>query len=127
MPGELPPPGGDRLGRGPARPYKHAPLAVRERVVFHVERLRDALGEIRSGLASEAAILSTCNRTELYLAAEHPPVAVANWLASTTALTRPSSSATSTRCRASRRCATPSASPRASTRWCWANPRSWAR
>ena len=40
-----------------------APLAVRERVVFHVERLRDALGEIRSGLASEAAILSTCNRT----------------------------------------------------------------
>jgi len=58
-----------------------APLAVRERVVFHVERLRDALSEIRSGLASEAAILSTCNRTELYLAAEHSPVAVADWLA----------------------------------------------
>ena len=58
-----------------------APLAVRERVVFHVERVRDALGEIRSVLASEAAILSTCNRTELYLAAEHPPVAVADWLA----------------------------------------------
>ena len=104
-----------------------APLAVRERVVFHVERLRDALGEIRSGLASEAAILSTCNRTELYLAAEHPPVAVANWLPIPTALIRPSSGATSIRCRASRRCATPSASPRASIRWCWANPRSWAR
>jgi len=58
-----------------------APLAVRERVVFHVERLREALDEIRSGLASEAAILSTCNRTELYLAAEHPPAAVADWLA----------------------------------------------
>jgi glutamyl-tRNA reductase len=58
-----------------------APLAVRERVVFHVERLREALGEIRSGLASEAAILSTCNRTELYVAAEHPPAAVAEWLA----------------------------------------------
>jgi len=58
-----------------------APLAVRERVVFHVERVRDALGEIRSALASEAAILSTCNRTELYLAAEHPPTVVADWLA----------------------------------------------
>jgi glutamyl-tRNA reductase len=58
-----------------------APLAVRERVVFHVERLREALGEIRSGLAAEAAILSTCNRTELYLAPEQPPEAVADWLA----------------------------------------------
>ena len=31
-----------------------APLAVRERVVFHVERLRDALAEIKRGLAAEA-------------------------------------------------------------------------
>jgi glutamyl-tRNA reductase len=58
-----------------------APLAVRERVVFHVERLRDALTEIKRGLASEAAILSTCNRTELYLAAQRPPAEVAEWLA----------------------------------------------
>jgi glutamyl-tRNA reductase len=58
-----------------------APLAVRERVVFHVERLREALGEIRARLASEAAILSTCNRTELYLAADGSPGAVAEWLA----------------------------------------------
>jgi glutamyl-tRNA reductase len=58
-----------------------APLAVRERVVFHVERLRDALTEIKRGLASEAAILSTCNRTELYLAAERPPAEVADWMA----------------------------------------------
>src|SRR5687768_9646730 len=58
-----------------------APLPIRERVVFHVERLRGALGEIRSGIASEAAILSTCNRTELYVAAQRPPAAVAEWLA----------------------------------------------
>src|SRR5688500_20162604 len=58
-----------------------APLAVRERVVFHVERLREALAEIKRGLASEAAILSTCNRTELYLAAQRPPEEVAAWLA----------------------------------------------
>jgi glutamyl-tRNA reductase len=58
-----------------------APLAVRERVVFHVERLRDALTEIRRGLATEAAILSTCNRTELYVAAQRPPAEVADWMA----------------------------------------------
>jgi len=57
-----------------------APLAVRERVVFHVERLREALGEITRGLANEAAILSTCNRTELYLAGEEP-AAAAQWFA----------------------------------------------
>jgi glutamyl-tRNA reductase len=58
-----------------------APLAVRERVVFHVERLREALAEMRRGLASEAAILSTCNRTELYVAAERSPAAIAEWMA----------------------------------------------
>jgi glutamyl-tRNA reductase len=58
-----------------------APLAVRERVVFHVERLRDALGALRTDLAGEAAILSTCNRTELYLAAERPPALAAEWFA----------------------------------------------
>src|SRR5262245_6655500 len=60
--------------------HQTAPLAVRERVVFHVERLREALAEIKRGLASEAAILSTCNRTELYLAGEQP-AAAAQWLA----------------------------------------------
>src|ERR1044071_5218745 len=58
-----------------------APLAVRERVVFHVERLREALSALRSDLAAEAAILSTCNRTELYLAAGRPPAAAAEWFA----------------------------------------------
>src|ERR1041384_3891858 len=59
-----------------------APLDVRERVVFHVERLRAALGALRTDLAGEAAILSTCNRTELYLAAgRSPPAAAAEWFA----------------------------------------------
>ena len=58
-----------------------APLGVRERVVFHVERMGEALAEAKRLLAPEAAILSTCNRTELYLAAENPPAAVAEWLA----------------------------------------------
>jgi glutamyl-tRNA reductase len=61
-----------------------APLGVRERVVFHVERLGEALAEAKRLLAPEAAILSTCNRTELYLSgeldAEQRGVA-ADWLA----------------------------------------------
>ena len=58
-----------------------APLPVRERVVFHVEKLYDALGELMRGRSiAEAAILSTCNRTELYLSAGEPRAA-AEWLA----------------------------------------------
>jgi len=57
-----------------------APLAVRERVVFHVERLREALTELKGAFSPEAAILSTCNRTELYLAGEERPD-LAQWLA----------------------------------------------
>src|SRR5258705_12127069 len=57
-----------------------APLAIRERVVFHVERLRDALTELKGAFSPEAAILSTCNRTELYLAGDERPD-LAQWLA----------------------------------------------
>ena len=61
--------------------HQTAPLPIRERVVFHVERLRDALGELTRGRqVNEAAILSTCNRTELYLSGEQPHN-VAQWLA----------------------------------------------
>jgi glutamyl-tRNA reductase len=61
-----------------------APLGVRERVVFHVERLGEALGEAKRVLAPEAAILSTCNRTELYLSGEVDEsrrAAAGEWLA----------------------------------------------
>ena len=61
-----------------------APLGVRERVVFHVERLGEALAEAKRVLAPEAAILSTCNRTELYLSGEldqRQRGAAAAWLA----------------------------------------------
>jgi len=56
-----------------------APLAVRERVAFVPEevcmtigRLREKLSEPAGGRISEAAIVSTCNRTELYCAADEP-------------------------------------------------------
>jgi len=50
-----------------------APLSVRERVSLPVDLLKPALAGLRSafgGAVREAAILSTCNRTEVYCAAE---------------------------------------------------------
>jgi glutamyl-tRNA reductase len=68
-----------------------APLALRERVSFAPEALADAVKRLRSDFGanvSEAAIVSTCNRTELYCAVESRPGAheghpaqLANWLA----------------------------------------------
>ncbi len=46
--------------------HKTAPVSIRERVSFAPERLAEALKELAStSQISEAAILSTCNRTEL--------------------------------------------------------------
>ena len=65
--------------------HKSAPLAVRERVVFPAERLDDALAALaqRPGVR-EAAVLSTCNRTEIYavLAPEATPAILQRWLES---------------------------------------------
>lgn len=52
--------------------HQSAPLALRERLAFPGEALRDGLNELRASLcktAPEQALLSTCNRTEMYLAA----------------------------------------------------------
>ncbi|GAA0695105.1 glutamyl-tRNA reductase [Marinobacterium maritimum] len=49
--------------------HKTAPVEVRERVAFAPEALAEALHEAcRQARLSEVAILSTCNRTELYCA-----------------------------------------------------------
>lgn len=62
-----------------------APVAVRERVSFPGDLLKPALDGLRSTFGKslrEAAILSTCNRTEIYCAAE-PQVSehIPAWLA----------------------------------------------
>jgi glutamyl-tRNA reductase len=60
--------------------HRTAPLQVREQVAFHAEELRRALADLTSGgRVIEAAILSTCNRTELYCQAETPQAAI-DWL-----------------------------------------------
>jgi len=48
--------------------HKTAPVAVREKISFNPDHLSIALQEMLSAVqCREAAILSTCNRTELYL------------------------------------------------------------
>ena len=57
-----------------------APLEVRERVTFAPDALADALRDITGArTVKEAAILSTCNRTEVYFHGGEP-ARVAHWL-----------------------------------------------
>ncbi|HBI83578.1 glutamyl-tRNA reductase [Orrella sp. NBD-18] len=62
-----------------------APVSVRERVSMPEDLVQPALNALRSsfgGAVKEAAILSTCNRTELYCAAEpHVTDQLPTWLA----------------------------------------------
>jgi glutamyl-tRNA reductase len=61
--------------------HQSAPLELRERVVFAAERLQAALAElVRAKPVTEAAIISTCNRTEIYGVAGDPGEAL-DWLA----------------------------------------------
>jgi len=64
--------------------HQTAPLQLRERVVFGVESVHAALKEfLERRYAREAAILSTCNRTEIYCAADDSNALpeAARWLA----------------------------------------------
>jgi glutamyl-tRNA reductase len=64
-----------------------APLSLRERVAFPGEALLEAVADLRRKLAPvvpESAILSTCNRTEIYCATPEPAEArsaIAHWMA----------------------------------------------
>ncbi|MFC5699059.1 glutamyl-tRNA reductase [Pseudomonas sp. GCM10022186] len=63
--------------------HKTASVDVRERVAFTPEQLVEALQQLcRITPSREAAILSTCNRSELYLEQDHPATdEVLAWLA----------------------------------------------
>jgi glutamyl-tRNA reductase len=61
--------------------HQTAPLAVREQVAFHAESLEQALHDLVGHRpVKEAAILSTCNRTEIYCNTDSPQQAI-EWLA----------------------------------------------
>jgi len=57
-----------------------APVSIREHVAFQNEQLGEALRDLSTHGVHEAAILSTCNRTELYCNTDDPQKALA-WLA----------------------------------------------
>jgi glutamyl-tRNA reductase len=61
--------------------HRTAPLSLREHLVFHAENLIQALRDlVDQRPVKEAAIISTCNRTEVYCHTDEPAFAV-NWLA----------------------------------------------
>ena len=57
-----------------------APISIRENVAFNNDILRHALSDLTAQNVAEAAILSTCNRTEIYVQSATPEPVV-NWLA----------------------------------------------
>ncbi len=64
--------------------FRTAPLALREQLAFPAEVLADALADLKASVAAvnEAAILSTCNRTELYCAINNTESnSLRDWLA----------------------------------------------
>lgn len=61
--------------------YQTAPLLLREKLAFHGEAIDFLLQRlIENGVADEALLLSTCNRTELYCAVEDS-FPISKWLA----------------------------------------------
>ncbi len=63
--------------------HQTAPVSLRERVAFGAEALPRALASLRAlPEVREVALLSTCNRTELYALGEDDGRALADWLAS---------------------------------------------
>ncbi len=62
--------------------HRTASLAMRERLSFSPQDVPMAIGTIRrEQLAEEVVMVSTCNRTELYLADVERPQPVYEWMA----------------------------------------------
>ncbi len=64
--------------------HKTAPLDLRGRFAFAIEQVEPTLRALRDSLAQqpEAALISTCNRTEIYCAGESPQIeGTLDWLA----------------------------------------------
>ncbi len=59
--------------------HNTAPVEIREHVAFNSDHLGNALHDLTQTNADEAAILSTCNRTELYCSTDNPAKPL-NWL-----------------------------------------------
>src|SRR3954466_5886992 len=129
-----------------------APLDLRGRFAFALDQVAPTLSALRDsvggqlGRPPEAALLSTCNRTEIYCAgAQHDIDSVVHWLAQSGGVAPgllrshaytlqdagvarpPLPGAGRPRPHGARGAATPSAWGAASTRWCSGSRRSSAR
>jgi glutamyl-tRNA reductase len=103
--------------------HQTAPLAVREQVAFRPESMENALRDlVENGAAKEAAILSTCNRMELYCNAAHPNHAI-DWLAQYHHSPAKNSNPIFTPCRVNKRLSTRSVWQVDWIRWSWASPK----
>lgn len=60
--------------------FRMAPLSLREMISVSAENAAARLRQLTAGCAREAAIVSTCNRTEIYCLTDRPEE-VARWLA----------------------------------------------
>jgi len=60
--------------------HKTAPLSLRERFVFHTDQISHALLDLKDKKVSQVAILSTCNRTEIYFNGPKKQI-IYEWLA----------------------------------------------
>jgi glutamyl-tRNA reductase len=111
--------------------HRTAPVQVRERLAVNEVQLGEALDSLHSGVrVPEAAILSTCNRTEIYFREKDRTGEdrVLDWLGGFHGIrARRARDPTCTGTTTARRCCTPCAWPAASTPWFWASRRSSAR
>ena len=57
--------------------HTSAPLALREQFAFSAQELIQVLSVLKQTLVAEVALLSTCNRTELYIAPENADTSAA--------------------------------------------------
>jgi glutamyl-tRNA reductase len=107
--------------------HQSAPLEVREKVAFPADRQAQALADLagQPGVA-EAVLVSTCNRTEIYVRADDPAAARA-WLEAEAGKSgldvRPHLYVHTDE----PPCAMHSAWRAGWTPWSWASRRSWAR
>ena len=51
--------------------HRTAPVSVRERIAFASDEAPSALRDLAAAFGGGAALLSTCNRTEVYLTGGH--------------------------------------------------------
>lgn len=107
-----------------------APVSLRERVAFPFERIEPALAGLKSlwndrSSAPEAAILSTCNRTEIYCVTDDAAARerAVHWLSQFHNIPASDLAPICMPCPSPTPCGTRFAWRAVSTRWCSAKPR----